>query len=330
MSKIPKLSPTSDTDVAAVRTLKNVGRCTVAFILLSVAAYTMTHGSQIKVVIGTFLYWTQGLGGWGLLALIVAYVIFIVLMIPTTLLNVGAGYSAGVLLGFPCMLLGGVIGAGVAFFLGRTLARECVSTTFYRYNTYLRRIDQGLLQGRDAFRFVFLSRVPPCMPFPVLNYLYGTTGIDFYTYISATACGLSPGTFMYVYAGHAIRSLVDLMSGDPKSIGIQYQILFVMGMVVSVLVSMYLANQARLVGQMPLPSESHLSVLSPCLGPQTVMDVPGSHGECKPHDEEMGLLEIEQPLKPLANQDREGDGFVVWLSAFDVRSFGSSITSALQ
>ena len=28
---------------------------------------------------------------------------------------------------------------------------------------------QGLLQGRDAFKFVFLSRVPPCMPFPVLN-----------------------------------------------------------------------------------------------------------------------------------------------------------------
>lgn len=335
MSKTPK-------DEATLQTLKNVGRCTVTFIIVSTVLYSMTHAKEIKVIIGTFLYWTQGLGAWGLAVLLAAYIVCVVLMIPTTLLNLGVGYSFGVWFGFPAMLLGGAVGASIAFFLGRTLARECIASSFYRYNIHIRRIDQGLLQGRDAWRFVFLSRVPPCMPFPVLNYLYGTTGVEFYTYISATAAGLAPGTFMYVYTGHAIRSLVDLLSGDPKALGLQYQVLFVVGMVLTVLVSMYLANEARLVGNLPLPSEGKPSVLheGPHLDSEiTQTGVPGSHGVENERnwaqevpDEEVGLLEVEEPIKPAGDSEREDqdDGFVVWLSTFDVRTFSNSVMSVMQ
>merc|ERR1712166_1185569 len=92
--------------------------------------------------------------------------------------------------------------------------RDCVKTNFIKYSTQLRRVDTVLLRGGSckAWRFVFLSRVPPCMPFPILNYLYGTTGIPFLTYSTATFCGVAPGTFLYVYLGHALHSLTDLLS----------------------------------------------------------------------------------------------------------------------
>lgn len=108
-------------------------------------------------------------------------------MIPTTLLNLGAGYVYGVRCysaspsparvlpthhgrgltsrmdspaqvwaGFPVILSGGVVGSCVSFWLGRTLAKECVTSSLG--GGYLKRLDEGLLQGRGALKFVFLSR----------------------------------------------------------------------------------------------------------------------------------------------------------------------------
>ena len=34
------------------------------------------------------------------------------------------------------------------------------------------------------------------------------------------------GTFIYVYVGHALHSLVDLLSGDPKAITLEYQAIY--------------------------------------------------------------------------------------------------------
>jgi len=48
------------------------------------------------VAIGAFLYWIEGLGAQGLVVLFAAYIAAIVLMLPTTLLNLGAGYVYGV------------------------------------------------------------------------------------------------------------------------------------------------------------------------------------------------------------------------------------------
>merc|ERR1711988_574093 len=114
------------------------------------------------------------------------------------------------------------------------------------------------------------------MPFPVLNYMYGTTGVEFQTYVAATALGLCPGTFMYVYTGHALRSLVDLLSGDPKALGLQYQILFVVGVVMTVLVSIYLANEARIVGSIPRVDSAENVAVDLELGEKGEMAAPGS------------------------------------------------------
>merc|ERR1711998_457002 len=85
-----------------------------------------------------------------------------------------------------------------------------------------------------------------------MNYLYGTTGVPFGTYFTASAMGLIPGSFMYVYTGHALRSLSDLLSGDPKSFTLYYQVLALLGITTTVLVFVKLANDARLVGQPPV------------------------------------------------------------------------------
>ena len=211
------------------------------------------------MAIGAFLYWLEGLGTYGLTVLFVAYILAIVLMVPTTLLNLGAGYVYGVNVfesrrrlraltddygwqvwtGFPVILSGGVCGSCVSFWLGRTLAKECVTSSLG--GGYVKRLDEGLLQGRGALKFVFLSRVPPCMPFPVLNYVYGTTTVDFGTYVAGTALGLSPGTFLYVFLGYQLRSLVELLE-SPSKLGVEYQLLFMLGVTLTAVTSIYLVG----------------------------------------------------------------------------------------
>jgi len=299
------------------KALVYVGRATLLFVLLSAVAMSVTNMSQIKVWVGTFLYWIQGLGGWGVFALFAVYAAATVLFLPTTLLNLGAGYCFGVWLGFPCIICAGTTGAGIAFVLGRTLARDCVTSCFYSYSTHLRRVDQVLLQGRGAWQFVFLSRVPPCMPFPIMSYLYGTTGVPFWTYITATAAGLCPGSFMYVYMGHALRSLSDLLSGDPKILSLHYQVVLVLGVAMTVLVSFYLANQARLVGVGDADGEEEDGVAD--------------------DDDELELMEAGSNSKPGEYDDNckpwpakdEQEGFLTWFATFDPRGFVRSMVAVV-
>jgi len=164
--------------------------------------------------------------------------------------------------------------------------------------------------------------------------MYGTTGIDFHDYVTGTAAGLIPGTFLYVYMGHAVRSLVELLSSDPNALGLEYQLAFIAGVTMTVIVTMYLANEARLVGQMPLSAEaaekrdseveslvdtevvgvtltsmqpgvrdSAVGVMSMCGREQSRDHSPRSMWECQneedlARDEEMGLLSMDNVDSP--------------------------------
>jgi len=319
--------------------MKNVGRFTCVFVIFSTVSYAATHSAGLKVGVGTFLYWIQGLGAWGLVALFIAYVGFVMMMLPTTLLNLGAGYCFGVLLGFPVIWLASVIGATIAFLLGRTMARECVMSYLYGYSAHLRRVDQGLLQGKDAFRFVFLSRVPPCMPFPILNYLYGTTGVPLSTYVSGTALGVGPGTFLYVYIGHALHSLVDLLSGDPQALGLHYQVLFVVSVGLTVVVTLFLANEARLVGQLPIASDERQLPIIPNATHTTTTDCNMQDTPTMADSPEQGgsrdhtILMCEESScegrcegSAQLNEETE-ETFLGWLSSLSIKSYVASVTA---
>ena len=55
------------------------------------------------------------------------------------------------------------------------------------------------------------------------------------------------GTFMYVFLGYQLRSLMELLD-NPSSLGVEYQLLFVLGVSLTAVTTLYLANEARVVG----------------------------------------------------------------------------------
>ncbi len=78
--------------------------------------------------------------------------------------------------------------------------------------------------GNEGFKFVFLLRLSPLLPFSISNYLYGLTSVKLLEYTLGSWLGMLPGTFAYVSAGAAIDALTDLTekgsSVNPALVGI--------------------------------------------------------------------------------------------------------------
>ena len=66
--------------------------------------------------------------------------------------------------------------------------------------------DQRIAE--HGFKAVLLLRLVPNLPFDVLNYALGFSKVRFGPYVLATALGMIPGSFAFVYLGYSLT--------DPK------------------------------------------------------------------------------------------------------------------
>jgi uncharacterized membrane protein YdjX (TVP38/TMEM64 family) len=55
----------------------------------------------------------------------------------------------------------------------------------------------------EGWRFVALMRLVPLVPFNLLNYALGLTGISLSAYVLASAICMLPGTIAYTWLGYA-------------------------------------------------------------------------------------------------------------------------------
>jgi uncharacterized membrane protein YdjX (TVP38/TMEM64 family) len=149
----------------------------------------------------------QGAGAWGVAAFAASYVVAALLLIPGSLLTLGAGFLYGRWWGVALVSPASVLAAAIAFLLGRTLVRERVERRIAS-DPRLRAIDSAV--GRKGFRIVLLLRLSPVVPFNLLNYALGATRVGFWTYVGASFLGMLPGTFLYVSLGAAATSAAQL------------------------------------------------------------------------------------------------------------------------
>jgi len=182
--------------------------------------------------------WIDGLGWWGPVALVGVYIVACVLLIPGSVLTLGAGAVFGVVKGSLIVSCGATLGAAAAFLVGRYLARGWIENKMSG-NERFAAVDSAV--GREGFKIVFLTRLSPVFPFNILNYAYGLTAVSFRNYVLASWVGMIPGTIMYVYLGAAAKNVV---TGEPRSTG--ETVLMVVGLVATIVVTVYVTRIARL------------------------------------------------------------------------------------
>lgn len=149
----------------------------------------------------------HGAGGLGVTAFAAAYVIAPLLLIPGSLLTLGAGFLYGRLWGTLLVSPASVLAAAIAFVLGRTVLRKRVEGRIAS-DPRLRAIDGAV--AAKGFRVVLLLRLSPVVPFSLLNYALGATRVGFWSYVGASFLGMLPGTFLYVSLGAAATSVAQL------------------------------------------------------------------------------------------------------------------------
>ncbi|WP_149828825.1 TVP38/TMEM64 family protein [Streptomyces tailanensis] len=127
----------------------------------------------------------------------VAYGLCTVAFVPRPILNLAAGALFGSQLGLASALTGTVLGAGIAFGLGRMLGQDALRPLLR--HRWLKSADGQL--SRHGFRSMLAARLFPGVPFWAANYCASVSCMGCLPFLLATALGSIPNTAAYVVAG---------------------------------------------------------------------------------------------------------------------------------
>lgn len=136
-----------------------------------------------------------------------AFVPAALLLLPAAPLAIGAGFAFGPWAGTLVTAVGAMVGATAAFEAGRHVGGDVLRRTLARSRRlapFARALD------RAGFEVVLWLRLSPLVPFYLLNYAFGTTGMRGRAYGAATGLALLPGAAVYSTIGSALASPEDL------------------------------------------------------------------------------------------------------------------------
>jgi uncharacterized membrane protein YdjX (TVP38/TMEM64 family) len=199
--------------------------------------------------------WIRGAGALGMAVYAIVYVLAAVLLLPASVLTLGAGFSYGPIVGTLLVSPVSVAAATAAFLLGRSVARGFVARRVGRGfvagarsaprngSARFAAIDRAI--GESGFQIVFLLRLSPIFPFNLLNYALGLTRVRLVDYVLASWIGMLPGTFLYVYLGSLVTNAAELLSGKRPQAGPWGHVLFFGGLVATIAVTAILTRIAR-------------------------------------------------------------------------------------
>ncbi|WP_375771411.1 TVP38/TMEM64 family protein [Archangium gephyra] len=203
----------------------------LAFVLLPVDTWLLGAVESIR---------GMGMAGAGLY--VVLYGVATVLMMPASVLTMGAGFVYGPVYGSLLVVLASNLSALVSLLLGRTVLRERLGRRFVGLPKFTA-VDSAV--AAQGFKVVLLLRLSPLFPFSVLNYSLSLTRVRLRDYALATLLGMLPATVLYVYLGSLVTSVAQLSRGERPDAGLSGLLLFWGGLAATLLVTVYVTRLAR-------------------------------------------------------------------------------------
>ena len=135
----------------------------------------------------------ESAGIWAPLLFILVYAVGVCLFVPGTLLTVLGAAIFGAYFGFLYVWIGAMIGASVAFWIGRTLGREFAASMV---GDRLKKYDDAV--ARNGLATVLYLRLV-YFPFTPMNFGMGLTKVRFRDYFAGTGLGILVGTFIFTF-----------------------------------------------------------------------------------------------------------------------------------
>jgi uncharacterized membrane protein YdjX (TVP38/TMEM64 family) len=201
-------------------------------VLLAAARYF-----NVQDLLKQALDWVGRLGPWRPAIFIAIYVAATVLLVPGSVLTLGAGAVFGLIRGTLIVSVASTLAATAAFLIGRYLARAAVARKI-EGNEKFAAIDRAV--AAEGWKVVLLTRLSPVFPFTLLNYAFGLTQVKLGHYVLASWIGMLPGTVMYVYLG----SLANVSAGPRARTPAEWA-LYGVGLLATIGVTVFVTRIAR-------------------------------------------------------------------------------------
>ncbi len=191
----------------------------------------------IDNLIGKMRGWIESFGVWAPIVFGLIYIVAVLLLIPGSVLTIAAGGIFGLWLGTLVVSIASTTAAALALLIARYLARHRVEE-WAKQSEKFRAMDNAIQEG--GWKIVALLRLSPAVPFTLQNYFYGLTSIGFWRCVLTSWITMLPGTFMYVFVGHAgTTSLSD------AGLSTEGAIFMAVGLAATVAVTVYITKLAR-------------------------------------------------------------------------------------
>jgi uncharacterized membrane protein YdjX (TVP38/TMEM64 family) len=164
----------------------------IAFIIFAIYIVRFTPVKEFftQAALSNFL---ETAGIWAPLFFIFVYAVGVCLFVPGTLLTALGAALFGAYWGFLYVWIGAMIGASVAFWIGRTLGREFAASLV---GDRLKKYDDAI--ERNGFATVLYLRLV-YFPFTAMNFGMGLTKVRFWDYFFSTGLGILVGTFIFTF-----------------------------------------------------------------------------------------------------------------------------------
>ncbi len=165
----------------------------ILILLAGVSVWLLVAGGPTSAEIHRIVH----RAGWlAPVAFVMIYVGLTVLLFPAVVATLAGGALFGVVAGSLITLVAAVLGATIAFAIGRRLGQSDVQRLI---GGRAARLEKWMRQR--GFVALLYARLVPIVPFNLLNYATGMTGMSLRSYVAATAIGIVPGTVAYTALG---------------------------------------------------------------------------------------------------------------------------------
>ncbi len=193
------LEPAATPDGLAARGMRVLlspwSRLALLLVLLACAAVAMVLWHPQRLLAGG---WPGQLSGpTALVVFALAYGVCTTAFVPRPVLNLAAGALFGSQGGTATALAGTVLGAALAFGLGRLLGQDALRPLLRA--RWLTAADRQL--SEHGFRSMLAIRLFPGLPFAGTNYCAAVSRMRWSSYLLATTLGSIPNTAAYAVAG---------------------------------------------------------------------------------------------------------------------------------
>lgn len=174
---------------------------------LAAAGLYLGHVITPEVLESFLLRW----GAWAPACYVFLFAVLPAFFFPVAVLALAGGLLFGLWWGSIYTFVGAVLNCTIMFLLARYAGREKVEALIQKKLSPAWQQRLQNLSGSGGFLLLVILRLIPAVPYNLINYAFGLTGMPFRTYILASAIGIIPGTLAFINIGD---KAMDVTSPD--------------------------------------------------------------------------------------------------------------------